>query len=397
MAGWSACNTHASDVREVRWPVKFRVERDVLAEAVTWAARGLPTRPPVPVLAGVLIEADGAGTLTLSAFDYEVSARVSVAADVGEGGTVLVSGRLLADISRNLPAKPVDVVTDGAKVTVTCGASRFTLLTMPVQDYPTLPTMPQAAGTVAGDVFTLAVAQVTTAAGRDDTLPILTGVRVEIEGSTITLLATDRYRLAMRTLTWNPDAADASAVALVPARTLSDTARALGASADVQIALGRTGGGEGLIGFEAGQRRTTSRLLDGEYPKVTSIFPTTTETAAVLATASLVEAVKRVALVAERNSPVRLKFTDGQLTIEAGQGEDAQASEAIEASLTGADIEIAFNPQYLLDGLGALHQPWAKFAFTQATKPALLTGQVDADAATDDSFRYVLMPVRLAG
>ena len=377
--------------------MKFRVERDVLAEAVTWAARGLPTRPPVPVLAGVLLEADGAGTLTLSAFDYEVSARVSVAADVGEGGTVLVSGRLLADISRNLPAKPVDVVTDGAKVTVTCGASRFTLLTMPVQDYPALPTMPQAAGTVAGDVFTLAVAQVTTAAGRDDTLPILTGVRVEIEGSTITLLATDRYRLAMRSLPWNPDAADASAVALVPARTLSDTARALGASADVQIALGRTGGGEGLIGFEAGQRRTTSRLLDGEYPKVTSIFPTTTETAAVLATSSLVEAVKRVALVAERNTPVRLKFTDGQLTIEAGQGEDAQASEAIEASLTGADIEIAFNPQYLLDGLGALHQPFAKFAFTQSTKPALLTGQDDADAATDDSFRYVLMPVRLAG
>ncbi len=377
--------------------MKFRVERDVLAEAVTWAARGLPTRPPVPVLAGVLLEADGAGTLTLSAFDYEVSARVSVAADVGEGGTVLVSGRLLADISRNLPAKPVDVVTDGAKVTVTCGASRFTLLTMPVQDYPALPAMPQAAGTVAGDVFTLAVAQVTTAAGRDDTLPILTGVRVEIEGSTITLLATDRYRLAMRTLPWNPDAADASAVALVPARTLSDTARALGASADVQIALGRTGGGEGLIGFEAGQRRTTSRLLDGEYPKVTSIFPTTTETAAVLTTASLVEAVKRVALVAERNTPVRLKFTDGQLTIEAGQGEDAQASEAIEASLTGADIEIAFNPQYLLDGLAALHQPWATFAFTQATKPALLTGQEAADAATDDSFRYVLMPVRLAG
>lgn len=377
--------------------MKFRVERDVLAEAVTWAARGLPTRPPVPVLAGVLLEADGEGTLTLSAFDYEVSARVSVAADVSEAGTVLVSGRLLADISRNLPGKPVDVVTDGAKVNVTCGASRFTLLTMPVQDYPALPQMPQSAGTVAGEVFTLAVAQVTTAAGRDDTLPILTGVRVEIAGSTITLLATDRYRLAMRTLSWNPDEADSSSVALVPARTLSDTAKALGAGADVHLALGRTGGGEGLIGFEAGQRRTTSRLLDGEYPKVTSIFPTTTETAAVIATASLVEAVKRVSLVAERNTPVRLRFTDGQLTIEAGQGDDAQATEAIEASLTGAEMEIAFNPQYLLDGLAALHQPWAKLAFTQPTKPALLTGQSEPDAATDDSFRYVLMPVRVAG
>lgn len=378
--------------------MKFHVERDVLAEAVTWAARGLPTRPPVPVLAGVLLEADGAGTLTLSAFDYEVSARVSVAADVSEAGTVLVSGRLLADISRNLPDKPVEVSTESAKVSVICGSSRFTLPTMPVQDYPALPQMPQSSGAVPGDLFTLAVAQVTTAAGRDDTLPILTGVRLEIEGSTITLLATDRYRLAMRTLQWNPDAGgDAAAVALVPARTLSDTARALGASADVQLALGRTGGGEGLIGFEAGQRRTTSRLLDGEYPKVTSIFPTTTETAAVMQTTSLVEAVKRVALVAERNTAVRLRFTDGQLTIEAGQGEDAQASEAIESSLTGEEIEIAFNPQYLLDGLAALHQPWAKLAFTLATKPALLTGQGAADAATDDSFRYVLMPVRLAG
>ncbi len=378
-------------------PVKFRVERDVLAEAVTWAARGLPNRPPVPVLAGVLIEADAEGTLTLSAFDYEVSARVSVAADVGEAGTVLVSGRLLADISRNLPGKPVDVVTDGAKVNLTCGASRFTLLTMPVQDYPELPQMPESAGTVAGEVFTLAVAQVTTAAGRDDTLPILTGVRVEIAGSTITLLATDRYRLAMRTLGWNPDVAEGSSVALVPARTLSDTAKALGAGADVHLALGRSGAGEGLIGFEAGQRRTTSRLLDGEYPKVSSIFPTTTETESVIATASLVEAVKRVSLVAERNTPVRLRFTDGQLTIEAGQGDDAQATEAIEAHLTGAPMEIAFNPQYLLDGLAALHQPWARLAFTQPTKPALLTGQPEPDAAIDDSFRYVLMPVRVAG
>jgi DNA polymerase-3 subunit beta len=377
--------------------VKFRVERDVLAEAVSWAARGLPTRPPVPVLAGVLLEASTDGSLTLSAFDYEVSARVSVAADVAEEGTVLVSGRLLADISRNLPDRPVDVATDGSKVTVACGSSRFTLLTMPVDDYPTLPQMPEASGRVAGDVFTLAVSQVTTAAGRDDTLPILTGVRVEIDGSTIKLLATDRYRLAERTLSWSPQGTDAAAVALVPARTLADTARALGASADVELALARGGSGDGLIGFEAGQRRTTSRLLDGEYPKVSAIFPTSSDTHAVVETGPLVEAVKRVALVAERNAPVRLRFTDGQLSIEAGQTEDAQASEAIEASLDGEDIEIAFNPQYLLDGLGALHQPWARLDFTLPTKPALLTGQAEQDSAPDESFRYVLMPIRLAG
>jgi DNA polymerase-3 subunit beta len=377
--------------------VKFRVERDVLAEAVSWAARGLPTRPPVPVLAGLLVEASTDGSLTLSAFDYEVSARVSVGADVAEEGTVLVSGRLLADISRNLPDRPVDVATDGNKVTVACGSSRFTLLTMPADDYPALPQMPEASGRVPGDVFTLAVSQVTTAAGRDDTLPILTGVRVEIDGSTIKLLATDRYRLAERTLGWSPQGSDASAVALVPARTLADTARALGASADVELALARSGAGDGLIGFEAGRRRTTSRLLDGEYPKVSAIFPSTSDTHAVVETAPLVEAVKRVALVAERNAPVRLRFSDGQLSIEAGQSEDAQASEAIEASLDGDDIEIAFNPQYLLDGLGALHQPWARLDFTLPTKPALLTGQAEQDAEPDDSFRYVLMPIRLAG
>jgi DNA polymerase III subunit beta len=377
--------------------VKFRVERDVLAEAVSWAARGLPTRPPVPVLAGLLVEASTDGSLTLSAFDYEVSARVSVGADVAEEGTVLVSGRLLADISRNLPDRPVDIATDGNKVTVACGSSRFTLLTMPADDYPALPAMPEASGRVAGDVFTLAVSQVTTAAGRDDTLPILTGVRVEIEGSTIKLLATDRYRLAERTLEWSPQGTDAAAVALVPARTLADTARALGASADVELALARSGTGDGLIGFEAGRRRTTSRLLDGEYPKVSAIFPSTSDTHAVVETAPLVEAVKRVALVAERNAPVRLKFSDGQLSIEAGQSEDAQASEAIEASLDGEEIEIAFNPQYLLDGLGALHQPWARLDFTLPTKPALLTGQAEQGAEPDDSFRYVLMPIRLAG
>jgi DNA polymerase-3 subunit beta len=377
--------------------VKFRVERDVLAEAVSWAARGLPTRPPVPVLAGVLLEASTDGSLTLSAFDYEVSARVSVAADVAEDGAVLVSGRLLADISRNLPDRPVDVATDGTKVTVACGSSRFTLLTMPVDDYPALPEMPEASGRVPGDVFTLAVSQVTTAAGRDDTLPILTGVRVEIEGSTIKLLATDRYRLAERTLSWSPKGTDASAVALVPAKTLADTARALGASADVELALARSGAGDGLIGFEAGRRRTTSRLLDGEYPKVSAIFPSSSETHAVVETAPLVEAVKRVALVAERNAPVRLRFTDGQLSIEAGQSEDAQATEAIDATLDGDEIEIAFNPQYLLDGLGALHLPWARLDFTLPTKPALLTGQSEQGGEPDDSFRYVLMPIRLAG
>jgi DNA polymerase-3 subunit beta len=283
-------------------------------------------------------------------------------------------------------------------VQVTCGSSRFSLLVMPVEDYPTLPTAPEASGTIQGDVFTQAVAQVAIAADRGDTLPILTGVRMEVEGDKITLLATDRYRLAMRELTWKPATSDIGHVVLIPARTLSDTAKALGASGSVDLALGGRAGqaGDGLVGFEAGQRRTTTRLLDGEYPKVTSIFPTSVDTEAVIATSALVEAVRRVSLVAERNTPVRLRFTDGQVTIEAGTGDDAQASEAVEATLTGPEIEIAFNPHFLLDGLGALGTPYAKLSFTQPSRPAVLTGQAEADGDTDDSYRYVLMPVRFA-
>jgi DNA polymerase-3 subunit beta len=311
-------------------------------------------------------------------------------------GTVLVSGKLLADISRSLPAKPVDVTTDGSKVSVVCGSGRFTLLTMPVDEYPALPAMPESAGTVAGDVFTQAVQQVSIAASRDETLPILTGIRVEIEGEMLTLLATDRYRLALRTLPWRPTDPGRSSVALVRARTLSDVAKALGTSADVSFAL-TTGGATEMVGFEAGGRRTTSLLVDGDYPKVRALFPDSAPTHAVVATQALSDAVKRVALVAERNTPVRLTFTDGLLTLEAGQGEDAQASEAVEATLLGEEMSVAFNPQFLLDGLGALNAPFARLSFTQPTKPAVLSPQAELDGPDDSSYRYLLMPVRIAG
>ena len=377
--------------------MKFQLERDVLAEAVTWVARGLPARPSVPVLAGILLEADAEGSVTLSAFDYEVSARVTVPADVSEAGSVLVLGRLLADISRNLPAgRQVEFTTAGNKVDVTCGSSRFSLMQMPTSDYPTLPSSPTASGSVDGHTFTQAVAQVAIAADRGDTLPILTGVRVEINGDTMTLLATDRYRLAMRELHWNPAASDANQVILVPGRQLLDTAKSLGASGSIDLAFGDSAGGDGLVGFESGQRRSTTRLLDGEYPKVSSIFPTSSDTEAVIKTADLVEAVKRVALVAERNTPVRLRFEEGQVTIEAGTGDDAQASEAVESTMTGPGLEIAFNPQFLLDGLGAVGTAYSRISFTQPSRPAVLSGQEEADGEADTSYRYVLMPVRFA-
>jgi DNA polymerase-3 subunit beta len=376
-----------------RHDVKFRLERDVLADAVAWAARTLPSRPSMPMLAGLLVEATAEG-LTLSSFDYEVSGRVAVAADVEEAGTVLVSGRLLADIARALPAAPVTVTSEGSRVEVRCGRSSFTLPTLPVEDYPSLPDMPGSTGTVDGATLAAAVAQVAVAAGRDDTLPTLTGIRVEIVDDRVTLAATDRYRLAVREFTWSPEHSGLETNALIPARTLADTAKSLGHCDVVHLALAASGAGDGLMGFEGDGRRTTSRLLDGEFPKYRALLPSESATTATVETAALVDAVKRVALVAERNTPVRLTFADGEVELRAGAGDEAQATEAVECVIVGDAIEIAFNPQYLLDGLGALDDASTTLSFTSSTRPAVLTG---GSVEGTPTYRYLLMPVRLSG
>ena len=377
--------------------MKIQVERDVLAEAVAWTARALPARPAVPVLAGIRLQA--AEDLTLSSFDYDVSAQARLPVVTEESGEALVSGRLLAEITRSLPARPVDIGSDGSRATLTCGSATFTLLTMPAEDYPSLPGMPPPAGSIGSDAFASAVSQSATAAGRDDTLPALTGVRIEIEGETLTLVSTDRYRLAVRELRWTPARPDLSAAVLVPARALADTARALTAGAEVSIALALPGeegaGGEGMIGFEGGARRTTTRLLGGDFPRYQSLLPKQVNAVAELGTAPFAEAVKRVALVAERNTAVRLSFSAGQLLLEAGSGDEAQATEVIEASFEGDDIQIAFNPQYLLDGLTALDSDIARVSFTEPGKPALITGKPATDEQPD--YRYLLMPIRLGG
>lgn len=374
--------------------MKFTVERDVLADAVAWTSRAVPARPPVPVLAGVRITADTEGTVRLASFDYEVSARGEFPAEVDQSGEVLVSGRLLREIANALPHKPVTLSLEGTKVSVTCGASRFTLATMPVDQYPSLPELPEQSGTIDGATLQQAVAQVTSAASRDETLPILTGVRVEIEGSHISLLATDRYRLALRELEWKPSKSDISAVALVRAKTLGDTAKALGAG-EVTVALS-SGQGLDLIGFEAGGLVTTSLLMDGDYPAVRRLFPESSPITATVRTQDIIDATRRVALVAERNSSVRLAFAEGEVTLDAGQSDDAQASEALTAELEGEPITVAFNPQYLLDGLTALGSEYVRFGFTQETKPVEFVGVKETGGEIAADFRYLLVPIRIA-
>jgi len=383
--------------------VQILVERDVFADAVAWTARALPARPTVPVLAGMRLNATS-DELTLSSFDYDVSALAKLPVDAQSPGSALVSGKLLAEISRSLPGRPVQISSDGGRAVLTCGSATFNLLTMPEDEYPALPEMPPAAGTVGSDAFATAVSQTAVAAGRDDTLPSLTGVRIEIEGETLTLIATDRYRLAVRELRWTPARPDLSAAVLVPARALTDTARSLTSAAEVSIALalpgedaspGQHSGGDGMIGFEAGGRRTTTRLLSGEFPRYRALLPSVVNATAEVSTSLLAEAVRRVALVAERNTAVRLSFAQGQVTLEAGTSDEAQADEVIEATLEGDDLTIAFNPTYLLDGLTAMDSDTTRIAFTESGKPALLTGKPGPDGTPD--YRYLLMPIRLGG
>ncbi|CRK60715.1 DNA polymerase III beta subunit [Alloactinosynnema sp. L-07] len=377
--------------------MKIRVERDGLADAVAWVARSLPSRPPVPVLGGVLLDAgstDGAEGLTVSGFDYEVSATVGIPATVADGGRTLVSGRLLADITKSLPAQPVEISVDGSRVAITCGNAKFSLPTMPVEDYPQLPAMPQHAGELAGEVFGQAVSQVAVAAGKDDTLPMLTGVRVEIAGDKLTLVATDRFRLAMREFEWKPSGDVDDAAVLVPARTLAEAAKALGSSGrTVELALSP---GDGLLGLSGSGRRATTRLLDAEFPRYRQLLPSEQTSAAVIAVAPLVEAIKRVSLVAERGTQVRLEFTDGGLRLSAGGDDEGSAEEELPVDFTGDPVTIAFNPGYLQDGLAALHADRAELSFTTPNRPALIK-PVGENGEVTPGYLYLLMPVRLPG
>jgi DNA polymerase III subunit beta len=364
--------------------VKFRVNRDVLADAVAWAARVLPSRPAMPVLSGLLLEADDG--LVLSAFDYDVSARASIEADVAEPGRVLIPGRILAEITRSLPAEEVEVVTSGSEAVLTCGSAEFGLLTMPVEDFPTLPTMPPRIGAIGGVIFASAVGQVAPAASRDETLPMLTGIRVDISGETVTMATTDRYRIAAREFDWRPEQAEVTAAAMVPARVLVEVARSL-RGGEVSMALGG-----GVAGFESVGRSTTVRLLDEQFIDYRSRLTNDWSIRADLRVAPFIDAIKRVSLVGERNTPIRLSFSQGQALIQAGGGDLGRGTEIVDAELSGDDIQIAFQSQFLLDGLSGIETEFVRLNMESPSRPALIT-EVPGDA--EPTFRYLVMSLRL--
>lgn len=375
--------------------VKFQANRDVFSEAVSFAVKLLPQRTTLPILSGVLIEASTDG-LTLSSFDYEVSARTEIPAEVTEPGRVLVSGRLLADIANRLPSAPVEVSSEDSRIVVRAGSARFTLLSMPVEEYPSLPKVGPATGVVPADVFSSAVAQVAVAASRDDVTPVITGVQLEIAEHRLNLIATDRYRVAIRGIPWEAAEGTVSTTALVPARTLQEVGKTFSGASTISISITGSEDRE-LIAFSADKKTVTSLLIKGNFPPVGRLFPETTENYAVMNTAELVEATRRVQLVLEREAALRYSFDLDGVTLEAIGSEQAQASENIEALLTGTDTVVSLKPQFLLDGLGAVHSEFVRIAFTKTENPnkpgpVLITSQSSKDSAGSDDYRYLLQP-----
>jgi len=372
--------------------VKFLVEPNELVDAVNWVARSLSSRPIKPELLGIMIDVDTSITLTGS--DLETSTKAILRADISAKGKVLVPGRLLAEIARALPNKPITFTLDVSRVLVTAGAAKFTLPTLSVNEYPSLPELPETAGVIPSDVFSHAVNQVAIAAGKDDSLPTLTGVHIEINQNKITLAATDRYRLAVRELNWQAKNSDIEVNTLVRARTLADAAKSLTAHSQVTLALSPINSNERLIGFLSELKTMTSRTLDGTFPPFKHLLPSDSVAEATIEVAPFLDSVRRVALVTDKTVPLRLIFAHNSLQLEAGAGEDAQATEELEIVYTGEPINIAFNPQYLTDGLQAIGTPYVQINFTGASKPAVLTGKHELSGTRDISYQYLLMPMR---
>lgn len=374
--------------------MKFQVNRDVFSEAVSFVVKLLPQRNPQPILAGVLIEATDAG-LSLSAFDYEASARTTIEATVDEPGTILVHGRLLSEIASRLPNAPIQIAVDDDGILLTCGSARFTLASMPVQEYPAIPEVSGDSGVVPAEDFATAIAQVAFAASRDDVTPVLTGVQLEVTGTQLSLVATDRYRVALRDIPFDSGvvADENTTTALVPARTLTEVGKTFAHSGDITVSFSGSGDRE-IIAFTAGNKTVTSLLIKGNFPPVRRLFPEATDHHAVVNTGELIEAVRRVALVLDRSAPLRFTFGADGVSMDASGTEQARATEAVDATLTGEEVVIGLNPQYLLEALAAVKSEFTRVTFTSSENanklsPILITPQTSGGV---ESFKYLLQP-----
>ena len=371
--------------------MKVEVNSQALADAVAWTTRVIDARPASPILAGVRLEAID-GTLQLSAFNYAISARHHIEAGVDETGSVLVLGKLLADITKSLPAAKTYLSTDGSTMTITSGKSTFTMQLMPDAEYPDLPVIPSKLGQVDAQTFTQAVTQASVAVSREENRPVLTGIRVQFQGDKVIMSSTDRFRLSRSSFTWTPENPDTNATALVRGALLRDVARSLDEHQNIVVDFDTEN--PSLLGFENAGRVSTSQLIDGEFPAVDRLYADEYPIHAVINKQDLISAIKRVSLVAERNAPIRMAVTSQELTLTAGTADEAQAKEILDIDMDGEDITVAFNPTYLIEGLSAIAEPFVRMKMTTAVKPVEFNGQQESDSEESMDYRYLLVPMR---
>ncbi|NMM98849.1 MULTISPECIES: DNA polymerase III subunit beta [Bifidobacterium] len=371
--------------------MKVEIDTAALADAVAWTSRVIDSRPSNPILAGIKLEAID-GTLQFSAFNYEISARHHIEAGVDEAGSVLVLGKLLADITKSLRSEKTMLATDGSTLTITSGKSKFTLQLMPDTEYPDLPVVPAMLGQVDAQTFVQAVSQATVAVSREENRPVLTGVRMQFRGDKVIMTSTDRFRLARATYTWTPADSNVDTTTLVRGTLLKDVARSLDEHQNIQLDFDADS--PTLLGFENAGRVSTSQLIDGEFPAVDRLFADDYPIQAVVNKQDLLDAISRVALVAERNAPIRMTFSGQELALSAGSVDEAQANETLDIDMDGDDITVAFNPSYLKEGLSAVTEPYIRIKMTTPVKPVEFNGQQESDSDESMDYRYLLVPMR---
>ena len=371
--------------------MKFQADREVLSDAVSFLVRLLSPRPQLPQLSGVVIEATS-NEVQLSIFDYEVAAKVIIAAAVDTPGKVLVQAKLFSEIISKLPAASVSLSLDDSRLQVNSGSSKFSLSSMSTTDYPDTPAFPDATGKVSAEEFTNGVSRVASAASREEVTPVLTAVMISADAKKLTMVATDRFRVAVKSLPWSGKALEREV--LIPARVLSEISKTFSNDGDLEIGFGEAE--KDMIGFSSGNKFVSTATIKGKYPAVLQLFPEQTESFAVLNNHDLLDATRRVALVVDREKPLRYKFSENELSLESIGSDVADASEQVACSLKGEETTVSLRPQFLSDALVGLDAEAVKIGFTvnpnNPNKPGpVLISPVDP-AGGDKDFKYLLQP-----
>lgn len=382
--------------------MKFQSNKDVLSQAVIFVTKLLAPKPATAALSGVRIDSHADG-VTFASYDHDVSTRTTIAVDVAEHGSVLVSGRMLSDIVTRLPGDTVSFSVNESKLIVTSGSSKFQLSLMAINEYPNLPELPPVIGSFDGEVFAEAIAQVGVAALRDDGLPAMMNISVELSKDAVSFTATDRYRIASRDISWTAKDVSDIVQVLVPARVLMETGKMFQTSEKVDLAL-LHGGEREILALSVGTRVVTTSLAKGQFPRVRALLDEkgSGEGYAVVLASDLVDATRRVSLVVERESVLKYTFSQDGILIETQAGESATAQELIDAHLVGDDVVVWLKPKLVVDGVTGTHSQFIRLGFTSSSEvgkagPVLFTAHSSKDETNvDKDYRYLMQPNFLA-